>query len=306
MGPRAPRAHLTTLLELTGHLVHIAHAGQPPQVLRVVKRRQSLQRRPHEPLRTAGPRPACRTRSPSAGLRARSARAQGVLQLLTPRAPVLVLQPQPPRPRLKRKKQSIMGNGVLHSKHQKRAKPTPPSPSIPRLVGEKPRGRGVLFAPPRAPPRPAPPQVPAQPRCPRRRRKRTPPPLPPSSALLPLGGSQVPPAPSPPTPVPSHPAVNPPRSRRPPRRSPVLPAPGPRRWHSRRPRAAQPAPGARATRPSSAPGAGGSAACRRARGGREAGGWGTRPGDSSGPRAHVSPERLRVPTARATGPAATT
>lgn len=213
MGPRAPRAHLTTLLELTGHLVHIAHAGQPPQVLRVVKRRQSLQRRPHEPLRTAGPRPACRTRSPSAGLRARSARAQGVLQLLTPRAPVLVLQPQPPRPRLKRKKQSIMGNGVLHSKHQKRAKPTPPSPSIPRLVGEKPRGRGVLFAPPRAPPRPAPPQVPAQPRCPRRRRKRTPPPLPPSSALLPLGGSQVPPAPSPP-----------PRS--PPTRQSTLPAPG--------------------------------------------------------------------------------
>lgn len=77
-------------------------------------------------------------------------RAQGVLQLLTPRAPVLVLQP--PRPRLKRKKQSIMGNGVLHSKHQKRAKPTPPSPSIPGLVGEQPRGRGVLFSPPRAPP----------------------------------------------------------------------------------------------------------------------------------------------------------
>ncbi|XP_032699264.1 proline-rich protein 2-like [Lontra canadensis] len=105
-----------------------------------------------------------------------------------------------------------MGNGVLHSKHQKRAKPTPPSPSIPRLVGEKPRGRGVLFSPPRAPPRPAPPQVPAQPRGPRRRRKGGPP-LPRSSALLPLGGSQVPPAPSPP-----------PRS--PPTRQSTLPAPG--------------------------------------------------------------------------------
>lgn len=81
-------------------------------------------------------------------------RAQSVLQLLTPRAPVLVLQPPPPR--LKRKKQSIMGNGVLHSKPQKRAKPTPPSPSIPGLVGDEPRGRGVLFSPPRAPPHSAP------------------------------------------------------------------------------------------------------------------------------------------------------
>lgn len=40
-----------------------------------------------------------------------------------------------------------MGNGVLHSKHQKRAKPTPPSSSILRLEGEKPTGRGVLSHP---------------------------------------------------------------------------------------------------------------------------------------------------------------
>lgn len=51
-----------------------------------------------------------------------------------------------------------MGNGVLHSKPQKRAKPTPPSPSIPGLVGDKPRGRGVLFSPSRAPPHSAPPK----------------------------------------------------------------------------------------------------------------------------------------------------
>nr|XP_025708320.1 basic proline-rich protein-like [Callorhinus ursinus] len=205
-GSESAPCTLTTAPELTGHLVYIAPAGRPLKALRMVKRRQSPQRRPHAPLRTPGPLPACRTRSPSARLRARSARAQGVLQRLAPRAPVLVLRPPPPG--LKRKKQSIMGNGVLHSKHQKRAKPTPPSPSIPGLVGEKPRGRGVLFTPPRAPPRPAPPQVPPpQPKGQRRRRKEGPPRFPrapryPSTALLLLCSSQVPPAPFPPRPLP--------------------------------------------------------------------------------------------------------
>lgn len=155
-----------------------------------------------------------------------------------------------------------MGNGVLHSKHQKRAKPTPPSPSIPRLVGEKPRGRGVLFSPPHVHP-----LGPRPPKAPRSLKlggggERGPPrfPLPLNCTLL-LGCSQVPPAPSPPAPpVPSHPAVNPPRSRRPPRRCPLLPAPGPRRWHARRPRARPPAAGARATCRPSAPGTGASAA----------------------------------------------
>lgn len=40
-----------------------------------------------------------------------------------------------------------MGDAVLHSKHQNRAKPVPPSPSILGLVGEKPKGRGVLSHP---------------------------------------------------------------------------------------------------------------------------------------------------------------
>lgn len=98
-----------------------------------------------------GPLPATLTPLPSVPVEAPVAR--GVLQLLTPRALVLVLQPRPRR--LKRKKQSMMGNGVLHSKHQKRAKPTPPSSSIPGLErGAK--GEEVLFSPPHAPPHPIP------------------------------------------------------------------------------------------------------------------------------------------------------
>lgn len=99
------------------------------------------------------PPPATLTPLPSVPVEAPVLGAQGVLQLLTPRALVLVLQPRPRR--LKRKKQSIMGNGVLHSKHQKRAKPTPPSSSIPGLArGAK--GEEVLFSPPHAPPHPIP------------------------------------------------------------------------------------------------------------------------------------------------------
>lgn len=127
-------------------------------------------------------------------------RAQSVLQLLTPRAPVLVLQPPPPR--LKRKKQSIMGNGVLHSKPQKRAKPTPPSPSIPGLVGDEPRGRGVLFFPSTCTPSFRTPKVLLEPKGQWWKRKgesfpaRSPLPL---NCTRVLGFSRVSPAPSPPT-----------------------------------------------------------------------------------------------------------
>lgn len=47
-----------------------------------------------------------------------------------PASPATRFGPETPQrsPKLKRKKQSIMENGVLHSKHQKRAKPTPLPP----------------------------------------------------------------------------------------------------------------------------------------------------------------------------------
>lgn len=227
-------------------------------------------------------------------MKARSARAQGVLQLLAPRAPVLVLQPPPPR--LKRKKQSIMGNGVLHSKHQKRAKPTPPSPSIPGLVGEKPRGRGVLFSLHvhplclRTPPRSSgslkvsdggerpPPPLPARS------------PLPLNCALL-LCFSQVPPALSPPpprplppgsqlSPLPAAPTEVPASARA--RPSQVARAETPRRpGRSGRPRDTPPERcGGRGER--SLPPSPGRKRSRQ-----------TRPGHSSGPRAHASPERPR-------------
>lgn len=186
-----------------------------------------------------------------------------------------------------------MGNGVLHSKHQKRAKPTPPSPSIPRLVGEKPRGRGVLFSPPHVHP-----LGPRPPKAPRSLKlggggERGPPrfPLPLNCTLL-LGCSQVPPAPSPPAP-PS-----------PPTQQSTLPAPGGPHEGARfcprpvlaggtrgdpAPARPLPAPARHAARALRGPGrALPPPSPRRKRSGE------TRPGDSSGPRAHASPERLRA------------
>lgn len=68
--------------------------------------------------------------------------------MLTPRAPVLVLQPPPPL-KLKKKKQSIMGNGVLHSKHP--PKKNAPSLSLPPLPfrgwWERSQGGGESYFP---------------------------------------------------------------------------------------------------------------------------------------------------------------
>lgn len=169
-----------------------------------------------------------------------------------------------------------MGNGVLHSKHQKRAKPTPPSPLHSRVGGREAKGEGSPFHPSTCTPSARAPQVPPpQPKGQRRRRKGAPPlparsPLPLNCTLL-LGSSQVPPAPSPPGPLPP--------SSQPPSPLPAAPTKVPasaRARPSQVARAATPPPASPLPAPArhaarSAPGTGASAASRRARGGREAG-----------------------------------